>query len=140
MGHVNVQCERAEVRDVTLMMGKVGWGEVGHVNARVNLLRFLLPHINTHGRQSCKKKMRERFCMPGVGVLECGLDSLLIRCGDGDSSVQKLGESHGLQTARSIKMTVRCGLGQLRVRMPGGLNYASPKRNTHFNYIYILII
>ena len=32
-------CELAEGLDATLMMG---WGGVGHVNVRVNLLRFLM--------------------------------------------------------------------------------------------------
>ena len=38
VGHVNVRVNLLRF-DATLMMG---WGGVGHVNVRVNLLRFLM--------------------------------------------------------------------------------------------------
>ena len=78
-----------------LMMGW-GWGGVGHVNVRVKLLKFVQEDV----LQEIRAK---EFACP-----KCGLDSLLQNVAmEIYPHVQKLGESHGVQTARDVKKRCR---------------------------------
>ena len=81
----------------------MGWGGVGHVNVRVNLLRFLMLRWwwggvgchkkprkaqSAHRHNRCRmdvlqKKSCQRVCMPGVRTW-----FFIARCGNGDSSTR----------------------------------------------------
>ena len=101
----------------------VGWGGVGHVNVRVNLLRFLMlcwwwggvgchkkprKAQSAHRHNRCRMDVLQKIRAKEFACPECGLDSLLQDVAmEIHPHVQKLGESHGVQTARDVKMTVR---------------------------------
>ena len=142
VGHANVRVNLLRFLMLRWWWGGVGWGGVGHVNVRVNLLRM------GWGRVGCQKKPRKnqsayRHNRCRMDVLqeirakefacpECGLDSLLQNVAmEIHPHVQKLGESHGVQTARDVKKK-RCR--QLRKpELVWSKNCVSPRRNTHLS-------
>ena len=98
VGDVNVRVNLLRFLMLRWWWGGVGWGGVGDVNVRVNLLR--------HNR--CCLDVLQKNRAKEFACQECGFDSLLQNVAmEIHPHVQTLGESHGDQTARDVKMTVR---------------------------------